>query len=64
MDHKPVLKQPSNKYELKNWGNILITKCKNLIINFEIPPAYHLTKKLILNPVEGSISVPIRIPNQ
>ena len=55
MDRKPVLlKQTSNKQELTNWENILITKNKDFIINFEIPPADHLTKKFILNPLEGS----------
>ena len=59
MDHKPVLlKQAANKQELTNWENILITKNKDHIINFEIPPADHL------NPVEGSRSAPTRISNQ
>ena len=40
-----------------------IIKNEDHIINFEIPPADHLTK-LILNPVEGSRSAPTRIPNQ
>ena len=45
MDHKPVLlKQAANKQELTNWGNILITKNKDCIINFEIPPADHLLR--------------------
>jgi len=41
-------------------------KNKGRIINFEITtaPADHLTKKFILNPVEGSRSVPTRISNQ
>jgi hypothetical protein len=30
---------------------ILITKNKDFIINFEIPPADHLTEKFIFNPV-------------
>ena len=65
MDHKPVLlKQASNKQELTNWENILITKNKDHVINFEIPPADHVTKKFILNPVEGNRSAPTRIPNQ
>jgi hypothetical protein len=65
MDHKPVLlKQASNKQELTNWENILITKNKDHVINFEILPADHLTKKLILNPVEDSRSAPTRISNQ
>ena len=60
MDHKPVLlKQASNKQEL-NWENILITKNKDRIINFEILPADHLTLKFILNPVEDSRSAPTR----
>ena len=54
-------KQASNKQELRNWQNILITKNKDLIINFEIPPSDHLTKKFILNPVEVSRSAHIRI---
>ena len=59
MDHKPVLlKQVSNKQELTNRENILITKNKDRIINFEIPSADHLTKKFILNPVEGRGSAP------
>ena len=54
MDHKPVLlKQAAKKQELTNWGNILTTKNKDRVINFEISPADHLTKKFILNPVEG-----------
>ena len=62
MDHKPVLlKQEANKLELTTWENILITKNKDLVINFEIPPADLLTKKFILNPVEGSRSAPTRI---
>ena len=37
MDCKPVLlKKASNKQELTNWENILITKNKDHIINFEI----------------------------
>ena len=45
MDHKPVqLKQASNKQELTNWENILITKNEDHIINFEIPPADQLTR--------------------
>ena len=43
MDHKPVLlKQASNKLELTNWGNILILKNKDRVINIEVPPADHL----------------------
>jgi len=65
MDHKPVLlKQAANKLEFTNWENILITKNKDRVINFEIPPADHLTKKFIFNPVEGSRSAPTRISNQ
>jgi len=65
MDHKPTLsKQASNKQELTNWENILITKNEDRIINFEIPPADHLTKKFILNPVGGSRSAPARSSNQ
>ena len=45
MDHKPVLlKQTSNKQKLTNWENILVTKNKDRVINFEIPPADHLTR--------------------
>ena len=37
MDHKTVLlKQAANKQELTNWENILITKNKDCVINFEI----------------------------
>ena len=47
-DHKPILlKQASNKQELTNWENILITNNKDHVINFEILPADHLTKKFI-----------------
>ena len=61
VDRKPVLlKQRSNKQELTNWENIFITKNKDRIINFEIPPADHLTRKFILIPVEGSRSAPTR----
>ena len=64
LDHKPVLlKQASNKQELTNWKDILITKSKYLSINFEIPPEDHLTKKFILIPVEDSRSAPTRIIN-
>ena len=64
MDHKPVLlKQTSNKQKLSNLENILITKNKDHIINFEILQTDHLTKKFILNPVEGSRSAP-RSSNQ
>ena len=41
---------------------ILITKNKDHI-NSEIPPAYHLTNKFILNPVKDSRSAPTRIQN-
>ena len=59
MDCKPVLlKQASN------WENILITKNKDHIKNFEVLPADHLTKKFILKPVEGSRTAPTRIPTQ
>ena len=34
-----------SKQELTNWENTLITKNKDHIINFEIPPADHLTRK-------------------
>ena len=65
MDRRTVLlKQVLNKQELTNWENILITKNKDCVINFEIPPADHLTKKFILIPVEGSSSASTRIPNQ
>jgi hypothetical protein len=61
MDYKPVLlKQASNKQELTYWENILITKNKDRIINFEILPVDHLTRKFILNPVNGSRSAPTR----
>ena len=57
MDHESVvLKQAANKQELTNWENILITKNKDHIINFEIQTADNLTKKFILNPVEGLIN--------
>ena len=45
-------------------GKYPYNKNKDRIINFEIPPADHLTKKFILNPVEGSRSAPTRISNQ
>jgi hypothetical protein len=36
MDRKPVLlKQTSNKQELTDWENILVTKNKHSVINFE-----------------------------
>jgi hypothetical protein len=61
MDCKPVLlKQVSNKQELTNWGNILIRKNKDHIINFKIPPTDDLTRKFILNPLEGSRLAPTR----
>ena len=60
MDRKLVLlKQASNKKEI-NWEDILITKNKDLNINFEIPPGDHLTRKFILNPAENSRSAPTR----
>jgi len=49
---------------LTDWESILITKNKDCIANFEIPPAEHLTKKFILNPVEGSRSAFTRISEQ
>ena len=56
MEHKPVLlKQASNKQKI-NWKNYPYNKKQNHMINFEIPPADYLTKKFILNPVEGSRS--------
>ena len=64
MNCKPVLlNQASNKKRI-NWKNILITKNKDCFINLKIPPADHLTKKFILNPVEGSRSAPTKIPHQ
>jgi hypothetical protein len=49
MDRKSVLlKQASNKL-----GKYLYNKKKKSIINFEILPADHLTKKFIINPVES-----------
>jgi hypothetical protein len=64
MDRKLVLlKQTSNKQELTNWENIIITKNKDCIINFEILPTDHLTRKFILNPVESSRSSPTRSSN-
>ena len=59
MDCKPVLlKQASNKLGIYPYN-----KNKDCIINFKILPADHLTKKIILNPVEGRRSAPTRIPN-
>ena len=50
MNVKPVLlKKKSNKQELTNWENIVIKK--DLIANFEIPSADHLTRMFILNPI-------------
>ena len=47
-DHKLIrLKQASNKQKLRNWENILITKNKDRVINFEILPADPLTKYFI-----------------
>jgi hypothetical protein len=64
VDHKPVLiKQASNKQELTNWGKYPYNKNRDHI-NFEIPPTDHLTKKFILNPLEGSRSAPTRSSNQ
>ena len=37
-------------------GKYPYNKKQRLRYNFEIPPADHLTKKFILNPVEGSIT--------
>ena len=37
-----------------------IIKNEDCIINFEIPPTDHLTRKFILNPVEGSRPAPTR----
>ena len=50
--------------DITNRENIFITKNKDCIINFEVPLPDHLTKKFILNPVEGSRSAPTRISNQ
>ena len=45
MDHKPVLLKPaSNKLGKYPYNK----KTKGRIINFEIPPADHLTKKFII----------------
>ena len=46
-----------------NTNYILITKNKDRILNFEIPPTDHLTKKFILNPLEGHRSAPTRSSN-
>ena len=65
MDLKPVLlEQASNKQEFYKLGKYPYNKKQDRIINFEIPPADHLTKKFILNPVEGSRSVPTRSSNK
>ena len=61
MDQKPVLLKQEHQ---TNWENIVITKKNYCVINFEIPPADHLTKKFILNPVEANKSTPTIIPNQ
>ena len=37
---------------------------KNHIVNVEISPVDHLTKKFILNPIEGSRSAPTRSSNE
>jgi hypothetical protein len=64
MGRKPVLlKQASPKQGLKNWENILITKNKDRMKHFEIPPVVHLTRKFVLNPGEGSTSAPKRLLN-
>ena len=50
MNHKLILlKLGSNKKELTIWEKILIARNKGPIINFDIPQADYLTKKLILN---------------
>ena len=47
MDHKPVISmQAANKQEFKNWENCLITKNKDRVINFEIPPADQLLQEI------------------
>ena len=51
--------QASNIQEITNWENILITKNKDNM-NFEILPAGNLTRKYILNSVEGKRSAPTR----
>jgi hypothetical protein len=61
MDRKiDLLNQASNKQELTNWQNTLITKDKDLIINFKILSADHLIRKFILNLVVGSRSTHTR----
>ena len=47
MDHKPVLLKQTRINKLEN---ILIKENKDRVINFEIQPADHVTKKFILNP--------------
>ena len=55
MDHKSVLlKEASNKQELTNWENILITKNKDHVINFEILPADHLTLQEVQTKISRS----------
>ena len=58
MGHIPVLlKQATNKLELTNWENALVTKETKTAL-FEIPLPDNLTRKLILYPVEVSRSGP------
>ena len=59
-----LLKQASNKQELTKWESSLVTENKNHIINVEIPPVDHLTKKFIINTVENSRSAPTRSSSQ
>ena len=40
------IKKNLKKHEFTNWENILITKNKDCIMNFEIPPANYLTRSL------------------
>ena len=68
----PKLKRPMKGWKFAMIEEIITAsleelcfhKKKDRIINFEIPPTDHLTKKLILNSVEDSRSAPTRIPNQ
>ena len=54
----------SKQIRINKLGKCPYNKKKDRVLNFEIPPADHLTKKFILNPVEGSRSARTRGSNQ
>ena len=52
-----LLRSVSNKNEMTMWENLLILKNKDQVMNFEISPCDVLSKKFILQPPDGGMSI-------